>query len=116
MILEAVSGPLVIMHGQLTSRSDDQHTGSLLGCEVRFTQHFNCRDHVGQSFTAACLSCTKDVSTVEHVRDRTRLDLRRLREAQLRNSFLSLLGKRQVAELQIGEVCCKKEREERGIR
>lgn len=36
VILEEVSGPLVVLHGQLAGRGDDKDARALFRCELRF--------------------------------------------------------------------------------
>ena len=91
MVLKAVLGPLVIVHGELSGRGDDQHSRPLLRSEVRASQHFDSRNHVGQRFTAACLCRTEHVPTIENVRNGPSLDLCGLLEAKAGHCLLCLV-------------------------
>ena len=90
MILETVSGPLVVMHGQFPGRCYDQHTCPLLRGEVGLTKHLHGWNHVRQCLTTACLGGTKHVTSVQHVWDGPCLDFSCFREAKLGYSLLSL--------------------------
>jgi len=74
MILQAIACPLVIMHGQLTGRRDDQHTSSLFRGEVGAPKHLNCWNHVCESLATTCLGGAEHVTTIQNVWDGAGLD------------------------------------------
>ena len=91
VVLEAISSPFVVVHGELSRWGDDQHSCSLLGCETSPSQQLHGRHHIGKGLSTACLSGTEHVTTIQDVRDGTRLNLCGLCEPELSDSFLSLL-------------------------
>ena len=91
MVLETVTCPFVVMHGKLTRRSNDQHTSTLFGSEMRLSEQLNSRHHIGKCLATACLGCTEHISTVQDVRDSSGLDLCGFGKAKLADCFLGLL-------------------------
>lgn len=106
VVLKAVTGPLVIVHGEFSSRSNHQNTGSLLRRKTGSSEEFNSGHHISECLTTAGLGSSKDITTVEDVGNRSRLDLGGLDKAKLFHSLQSLLRKGQVFELDVREVRC----------
>ena len=78
MVLEAVTRPFVVVHSQLPGWRDNKDTCALFRREARLSEQLNSWHHVRQSFAAASLSGTKNVTAVQNMRDSARLDLRGL--------------------------------------
>lgn len=106
VVLETVTSPLIVVHGQLSRRGDDQYACALLWSEIGASKGLHSRDHVSERLSTAGLGSSEHVPAVQNVRDGTRLDLRGSLEAELFHSFLRLLEERQLTELYIREVGC----------
>lgn len=104
MELEAVPGPLVVVHGKLSGGSDDEDASALLGREAGASEHLDSRHHVGQSLSTSGFGGAKDVASIENVWDGSGLDLGRLGEAEHLNSLLCLFRQWQLAEQHLREV------------
>ena len=81
MILEKISGPLVVMHSKFSRGRYDKYIRALLGCKGSAAQQFNGGHHIHESFCAASLRCTEDVTSVQNVSICACFDLGRLCEA-----------------------------------
>lgn len=104
VVLEAVTSPLVVMHGKLTSRCDDEDSCSLFGRDVGLAKELNSWHHVGECLSRAGLCCSEDISTIEDVRNSSGLNLSASLESEFRDGFLSLFEKGQIRKLNIREV------------
>ena len=60
VILEAITGPLVIVHGKLSRWGDDENSCSILWLETSSSQELNSWNHVGERLTAARLAVRED--------------------------------------------------------
>ena len=76
VVLEQITSPFVVLHGQFSCRGNDQYTSPILGLEMHFTQKLDSRHHVGQRLTRACLGCSKHITTIKDVRNCSSLDFR----------------------------------------
>ena len=99
VILEEVPSPFVVLHSQLSCRSDDEDSGSILWLEMSLTKQLNRRSQVCKCLTRACLGCSKYVSTRHDVRNRPSLYLRAVLEAELLYGLHGLLTEIKIREL-----------------
>lgn len=102
--LKAVSGPLVVVHRELSRGGDDQDAGTLLRGEMSLPENLNGRYHISECFSRARLGRTEDISSVQYVWNSSCLDLGRCLEPELLNGLERLLEQGKIRKLDLREV------------
>ena len=99
VVLKAITGPLVIMHGKFARWCDDQYSSALFWRKMSLAQELHSGYHIGKRLSTTGLRSSQDIAPVEHVRNRACLNLCSFCEAKLSHGFLGLLRKGQIAKL-----------------